>query len=477
LLDFIFSFILVFASASPQHKQPNKTKVSKKGLHHTSTQNEKENRTYSSMPPSSSAPRSKAGAQHSPMRPRDQFADVGCCGSTGRRVRLCYNTFGSPRDPCVLLVMGLASPALFWDDRWCTTLTLAGPFFVVRFDNRDVGCSTHFDNDGDDKEHPSSGGKVAGQGSTSYTRFAYAVLRPGKRTIPEVYTLMDMAADAFGLLDALHICAAHLVGSSMGGTVVQCMAIRHPQRVLSLSLLSTHSSSPQTQWPSLRDMMGFISLMPKSTSAKYATRIANATNAEERQRLCAERDAEKVQVYAASFTKLLERLAGNTQRYPFDRAAAHQQMSRVFRRSLYVNGGPRQFLALLNAPSRDEDLTRCITSVPPASSSKSTSVDTGSGTLLYVPTIIIHGDHDPLVPVPNARHLAAVIPGSRLYVVEGMGHTLIPALRDTYVRLIRDNIRAGEAAARLPARKAAAAAAAATKAQTKGSLRQTLSSL
>ncbi|KAL7699041.1 hydrolase-like protein [Lotmaria passim] len=426
-------------------------------------------------------------AKHAPMRPRDQFADVGHCGSTGRSVRLCYNVFGSPRDPCVLLVMGLISPALFWDDRWCTALALTGPFFVIRFDNRDVGCSTHFD-DGEaalQRQRDGEAGEAAAAGPTSYMRFAYAVLRPGKRTIPEVYTLMDMAADAFGLLDVLHIAACHLVGSSMGGTVIQCMAITHPERVLSLSLLSTHTSAPQTQWPSLRDMMSFISLMPKSTSAKYAPRIAGAANAEERQRLCAERDAERVTVYAASFTKLLERLSGDTKKYPFDRVAAQRQMSRIFRRSLYVNGGPRQFLALLNAPSRDEDLRRCITSVPlgdagkhgatksssagragsPSASGVAAAVAAAPAPPLYVPTIIIQGDHDPLVPPQNAKHLASVIPGSRLYVVEGMGHTLIPALRDTYVRLIRDNILVGEAAARSPGRKAAAAAAAAAAAK------------
>lgn len=393
------------------------------------------------------------------MRPRDQFAEVGRCGTTGRSVRLCFNTFGNPRDPCVLLVMGLASPALFWDDRWCTTLCLAGPFYVIRFDNRDVGCSTHFDSDKDD-------GKSTAQGPTSYMRFAYAVLRPGKRTIPEVYTLMDMASDAFGLLDALHIAACHLVGTSMGGTVCQCMAIARPERVLSLALISTHSSAAQTQWPSLRDMMGFIGLMPKSTSAKYAARIASAPSAEERQRLCAERDAERVNVYATGFTQLLEKLAGNTKKYPFDRVAAHRQMTRIFRRSLYTNGGPRQFVALLNAPSRDADLKRRITSVPSSGTRNSTTepakaagADAAVPPPLYVPTIVIQGDRDPLVPASNARHLASVIPGSRLYLIEGMGHTLIPALRDTYVRLLCQNIRAGEAAARSPARRAAVAAA------------------
>ncbi|KAG5481873.1 hypothetical protein LSCM4_06950 [Leishmania orientalis] len=395
------------------------------------------------------------------LRPRDQFADVGRCRSTGRAIRLCYSTFGVAKNPCVLLVMGLASPGLFWDDRLCTLLAHSGPYHVIRFDNRDVGCSTHLDDCG--------GGEGASQaGSTSYLRYAYAVMRPGTRTIREVYTLYDMAADAFGLLDALRIRFAHLVGFSMGGTIVQCMALTHPERVLSLTLISTHSNSPRAQWPAARDMMSFISLMPKSTSAKYATRIARTTSPEERQRLCAERDAERVAVYAASFTKLLQKVTGDQCKYPFDCVAAERQMTRIFQRSLYVNGGPRQFLALLNAPSRDDALRQRITSVPMSQGSADVDSDkrtqkatSAALTPFYVPTIIIQGDRDPIVPASNARHLASVIPGSRLYVVEGMGHTLIPALRDTYIRIIADNVRAGEAAARSPERKARWSAAAA----------------
>ncbi|CAM37928.1 hydrolase-like protein [Leishmania braziliensis MHOM/BR/75/M2904] len=402
------------------------------------------------------------------LRPSDQFADAGRCRSTGCRIRLCYNTFGAVKSPCVLLVMGLASPGLFWDDHLCTLLAHSGPYHVIRFDNRDIGRSTHLDG--------CKGGEGAlSMGSTSYLRYAYALLRPGTRTIREVYTLTDMAADAFGLLDVLGIHFVHLVGSSMGGMIVQSMVLMHPERVLSQTLMSTHSSSPCAQWPTMRDMMSFISLMPKSTSAKYESRIARAMSPEERQRLCAERDAERVAVYADSFSKLLEKLSGDQSKYSFDLVAAQRQMTRIFKRSLYVNGGPRQFLAMLNAPCRDDALRQRITSVPVSqdraegnddnsSRHKSTSA---AATPLYVPTIIIQGDCDPLVPASNARHLASVIPGSHLCVVEGMGHTLIPALRNTYIRIIRDNVRAGEAAAKLRGRKAQLSAAAVGSSSTK----------
>ncbi|KAG5508237.1 hypothetical protein JKF63_05493 [Porcisia hertigi] len=416
----------------------------------------------SSATPSQAHPLQRVSVQ----RPRDLFADVGRCRSTGRVIRLCYNTFGSAKDPCVLLVMGLVSPGLFWDDSFCTALAHSGPYYVIRFDNRDVGCSTHLDNGG-------GGCKDAmPKGSISYVRYAYAVLRPGTRTIPEVYTLNDMAADAFGLLDVLRISFVHLVGSSLGGTIVQCMALAHPERVLSLTLMSTHSNSPHTQWPSLREMMSFISFIPKSTSAKYTNRIAHATSPEERRRLCAERDAERVTAYASSFVQLLERLSGDQAKYPFDRVAAQQQMRRIFKRSLCVSGGPRQFLALLNAPCREEALRRRITSAPPSSgkaigdgSSRIQKNTTVAAAPYYVPTVIIQGDRDPLVPAVNARRLASTIPHSRLYMIEGMGHTLIPVLRDTYIRIIGENVRAGEAAALLPERKSQLGAAAGASAE------------
>lgn len=397
-------------------------------------------------------------------RPADQFADVGTCQSTGRAVRLCYNAFGEPGHPCILLVMGLASPALLWDDRLCCSLAAFGPYWVVRFDHRDIGLSTHLDGSpASPSARAAEGGGSSSSGgaapppspppamkSTDYLRYAYAVLRPGRRTIAEVYTLQDMASDAFGLLDAIGVAAAHVVGCSLGGAVAQCMALQQPQRVRSLALIATHASGPQVSWPPLREMLGLLSLMPASTSAKYAGRIAAATTEADKQRLTAARDAERVEAYAASFAKLLERLAGDTGRYAFDREAAVRQMRRIFQRSIYTNGCPRQFTALLNAPGRAEKLHRCITSVPPTTSMAAAAAPAtpSAPAACYIPTIILQGSKDILSPVANAKQLAAAIPGSKLYLIEGMGHTLIPELRSTYVRLISQNVAAGEAAAK-----------------------------
>jgi pimeloyl-ACP methyl ester carboxylesterase len=143
---------------------------------------------------------------------QEQFAKV------ADGVELCYQTFGSPDGDPLLLIMGLGGPLTWWDERLCRLLAEAG-FFVVRYDNRDVGRSSRVD------------------GPVSVGRLAAAFL--GLR-VRAPYTLDDMARDALGLLDHLGIGAAHLWGVSMGGMIAQTLAVAHPERVLSLtSMMST----------------------------------------------------------------------------------------------------------------------------------------------------------------------------------------------------------------------------------------------
>ncbi len=135
-------------------------------------------------------------------------------------IELCYDTFGDPDDPALLLVMGLSGPLIWWHPDFCTKLAERG-FFVIRFDNRDIGHST----------------SVAGK-HVRRSNAVSAFLR-GKRGRPP-YTLSDMAADAIGLLDHLGIARANVTGVSMGGMIAQTMAIEYPARVLSLvSIMST----------------------------------------------------------------------------------------------------------------------------------------------------------------------------------------------------------------------------------------------
>ncbi|MDO9396195.1 MAG: alpha/beta fold hydrolase, partial [Herbiconiux sp.] len=150
-------------------------------------------------------------------------------------IELCYQTFGDPDDEPLLLVMGLGGPMTWWDPDLCTMLAREG-FYVIRFDNRDVGRSS----------------RAAGRVTRSMMVQAFS----GRRVRPP-YTLDDLAGDAFGLLDHLGIDAAHVVGVSMGGMIVQTMAIAHPDRVRSLTSIMSTTGKRSVGWqhPSLLPVM------------------------------------------------------------------------------------------------------------------------------------------------------------------------------------------------------------------------------
>lgn len=150
----------------------------------------------------------------------EQFADV------GRGIRLCYERFGDPADPPVLLVMGLATQMIAWHQDFCGELVDRG-FHVVRFDNRDVGRSTHID------DRPPSTREI--------------LLR---KPPPGQYTLSDMAADAAGLMRHLEIAPAHVVGASMGGMIGQLLAAEHPESVRSLTSIMSNTGSRWNGQPS-----------------------------------------------------------------------------------------------------------------------------------------------------------------------------------------------------------------------------------
>jgi pimeloyl-ACP methyl ester carboxylesterase len=148
----------------------------------------------------------------------EQFADLG-------EITICYETFGDPNDPTILLIMGLGTQMLAWHEDFCGQLAGEG-FHVVRFDNRDSGRSTHLD-----AKPPTIG----------------QLLRRDRKAA--AYTLSDMAGDATGLLDHLGADRAHIVGASMGGMIAQTIAIEHPERVLSLTSLMSNTGGRFTGQP------------------------------------------------------------------------------------------------------------------------------------------------------------------------------------------------------------------------------------
>ena len=143
-------------------------------------------------------------------------------------IELCYETFGDPSDPTALLVMGLATQMLGWPDEFCERLAGRG-FHVVRFDNRDVGHSTHV------KGRPPKPMELLTRSSK-----------------PARYRLDDMADDAAGLLRELNLAPAHVIGASMGGMIAQTLAVRHPDSVLSLTSIMSNTGALMTGRPAIR---------------------------------------------------------------------------------------------------------------------------------------------------------------------------------------------------------------------------------
>ena len=264
-----------------------------------------------------------------------------------------YDEHGQAGDPPLLLIMGLSAQMTMWRDEFVEELAGRG-FLVIRFDNRDIGLSSFLDD--------------AGVPDLS------AALTTGELP-PAVYTLEDMADDAAGLLDALGIERAHIVGASMGGMIAQTFAIRHPQRTISLCSIMSTTGNPEVGQadPSLVSDL-FMATPP--------------TTAEE---------AEDAGVESA-------KLIGSPG-YPADEDRVRAYARSAFERSFHPAGVARQLLAVVHQPDRTDALST-----------------------VAVPSLVIHGDADPLVTPSGGQATAAAIPGAELWVQAGVGHDIPPAL-------------------------------------------------
>ncbi len=271
------------------------------------------------------------------------------------RIEITYEVFGDLDAPPVLLVMGLGAQMIAWDEEFCRSLAGRG-YRVIRFDNRDVGLSTRLDEAGI-PNIPALMSVLMGGG-------------PGKAP----YRLKDMAADAVGLLDALKIPSAHVIGLSMGGMIVQEMAIHFPDRVRSItSIMST---------------MGDLEAHPPSPEAFQV--LLEPTPLE--------REAYIESSVAAS--RVL-----NGPDWTIDEDRARERAALAFDRGLSPQGTARQLAAVLVSGSREKALRS-----------------------VSIPTLVIHGAADPLLPVAAGIATAETIPGADLMVIDKMGHDLPPAL-------------------------------------------------
>ena len=169
----------------------------------------------------------------------------------GGGITLCYETFGDPSDPAALLIMGLGAQMVAWQDDFCLELAARG-LYVVRFDNRDIGRSTHL------QGPPPSLGQL----------LRYSVP-------PTNYTLADMAQDAVGLMDELGISSAHVIGASMGGMIAQTLAARHPTRVRSLVSMLSSTGGRWVGRPALSSYAIFLRKAPREREAfiEHANRL------------------------------------------------------------------------------------------------------------------------------------------------------------------------------------------------------------
>ncbi len=268
-------------------------------------------------------------------------------------VRLAYESFGSPDDEAILLISGLGTQMVRWSGPFCLDLAGRG-FRVIRFDNRDSGRSTHLPH-----LPPPDFGALA------------AALGAGKT--PDVpYTLRDMAADAAGLLDALDIGAAHVVGRSMGGMIAQIMATDHPGRVLSLTSVMSSTGNPGLPPPD-PDVMASM-MRPRPDPAA---------------------DPEGFMTRSVAFARLLS--GGGA----FDEAAHRAVILEETRRGHDPAGTARQLAAMAVAGDRRAELAT-----------------------VSAPTLVVHGAEDPLIPPACGEDTAATVPGARLLLIGGMGHDL-----------------------------------------------------
>ena len=305
----------------------------------------------------------------------DESVELFAPVSTG--VELCYQTYGDPDDEPLLLVMGLGGPMTWWDEALCRLLAARG-FHVVRYDNRDTGRSS----------------RVPGRVTRSMLVRAFT----GRR-VRAPYTMSDLADDAFGLLDHLGLPSAHLVGVSMGGMIVQTMAIERPRRVRSLTSIMSTTGRRTVGWQSPR-------LLPSLVANRGAGREAY--------------------VAASAATWALIGSPG----YPLDPESARARAAATFDRGYTQAGVLRQMLAVVTQPDR----TRRLRGV-------------------RVPTLVVHGLADRMVHVSGGRATAAAVPDAELLLIDDMGHDLPPELFGTLVEAIRrtaDRAASGRGTGQLP---------------------------
>jgi pimeloyl-ACP methyl ester carboxylesterase len=270
--------------------------------------------------------------------------------TTANGITIEYETSGDPVHQPLLLIMGLGGQLIAWDDEFVTSMADRG-FYVIRFDNRDVGRSTWFDEAG----VPDLMAALAGD-------------------VQPPYRVSDMADDAAGLLEALGIESAHVFGISMGGMIAQALAIQHPARVRTLTSVMSTTGDPAVGAPHPEAVQALLAPPPADRQAAIEGSVTTWHV-----------------IGSPGFPAHEDRI----------RAKAGQ----AYDRALHPDGTARQLVGILGSPDRTPDLAK-----------------------VEIPTLVIHGESDPLVDPSGGRATADAVPGAVLWTIPGMGHDLPPEL-------------------------------------------------
>ena len=254
-------------------------------------------------------------------------------------VEIATEAFGDPANPPMLLVMGAMASMLWWPAEFCERLAARG-FFVIRYDNRDTGLST-----------------TSELGKPDYSKD-------------------DMAEDALGILDAYGIGKAHVVGMSLGGMVAQIATLDHPERVRSLTLISTEPIGVDNS---------HLPPMPEAY-AEHGARGADVDWS----------DREQTIAYVAADMRMIASTA-----HPHDASAARAFLEQDYDRATRFQSGTNHFMI---GGGEGRDIRA-----------------------LSVPLLVMHGESDPVFSVENGRLSAASVPGAELLVIKGGGHEMHPA--------------------------------------------------
>jgi pimeloyl-ACP methyl ester carboxylesterase len=282
-----------------------------------------------------------------------------------------FDCFGPDDAEPILLISGLGAQMIRWSVPFCTALVSQG-YRVIRFDNRDVGFSTHLD------EAP----------IPDLATVAQVLARGDKPNVP--YTLFDMANDAIGLLDGLALERAHIVGRSMGGMIAQLIASEYPHRTRSLTSIMSGSGNPENP-PPAPQVMALLTRQPPHPHEDEAGFLA----------------------HRMTFARLI-----SGRGFPFDEAVKRSEALAEVRRSYDPAGFSRQIAAI----AATGDIRKRLAKV-------------------RVPTLVVHGSDDPLIPPDAGKDTAAGISNAELLELQGMGHEVPPPLYETIAAAIARNAR------------------------------------